>query len=87
MTVTRQGRCSRGGAYRTPDPDNRNFHTASTPQEINDALLAMFNHALETARLTNQARLPAILSFGRHEMSHRPRRRDQLRSAFLVCLG
>jgi len=37
----------------TPDPDNQNFHTASTPQEIDDALQAMFNHALQTAHLTN----------------------------------
>ncbi|WP_414642410.1 TadE/TadG family type IV pilus assembly protein [Bradyrhizobium sp.] len=36
-----------------PDSSGSYFYTASTPQEINDSLQAMFNHALITAHLTN----------------------------------
>ena len=36
-----------------PDSSGSYFYTADTPQHINDALAAMFNHALVTAHITN----------------------------------
>jgi Flp pilus assembly protein TadG len=36
-----------------PDAGGSYFYTANTPQDIQDALKAMFNHAVQTAHITN----------------------------------
>jgi Flp pilus assembly protein TadG len=41
------------GCASPPDSAGSYYYTASTPQEITDSLNAMFNHAVQTAHITN----------------------------------
>jgi hypothetical protein len=44
---------SLSGCASPSDSSGSYFYTASTPQDINNALTAMFNHALTVAHITN----------------------------------
>jgi hypothetical protein len=41
------------GCASPPDSAGSYFYTANTPQDITDSLNAMFNHAVQTAHITN----------------------------------
>ena len=52
-TTSRIFPASLSGCASPSDTSGSYFYTASTPQDINNALTAMFNHALTVAHITN----------------------------------